>query len=117
MTKKPRKQESLPGIGDPEIEEQARRVRDITSERIALQETENEEREKLLEMMDGRGYDSFRFEEDGTRFVSRIKVTRTVSVRNEENLDDASDAGDGKAKSPRIEGSILDIARAAQADG
>jgi hypothetical protein len=98
MRRKPRPQESLPGIGDPEIEAQARRVRDTTAERMALQKTETEERQKLIAMMDERGYvdaeHPFRFEEDGVKFIARIKEgKRKVSVRSENSVDNDDEDG------------------------
>lgn len=97
MRRKPAKQEGLPGIADSEIEEQARKVRDITSERVAMQDTESKEREKLLAMMDERGYTEdapFKFEEDGVKYIARIKVgKRKVSVRTEASVDNDDDDG------------------------
>lgn len=91
-TPAPRKQESLPGIGIPEVEDAARALRDHRTLRMRMQDDEAELSEKLLGVMDQHNLGTFRFEEDGVKFIARIKSKRKVSVVQEKNDADSEDA-------------------------
>lgn len=79
-TPTPRQQESLPGIGIPEVEAAARKLRDHRIQRMAMQQQETPLAESLLAVMDEHKLTEFFFEEDGVKFRAKIKGKRKVSV-------------------------------------
>lgn len=85
------KQQSIPGMGHPEVEKLAVQLKDLRAKRMQMQEKEAELADKLLSAMGTAEISVFRFEEDGEKFIAKIKHGKTkVSVRKEKN-DDAGD--------------------------
>lgn len=85
------KQQTFEGMGHPEVERLAVRLKNLRRERMALQEQERKLADELLGAMGKAEISVFRFEEDDERFVAKVKHGKTkVSVRKEKN----EDAGD-----------------------
>lgn len=85
------KQQSIPGMGHPEVERLAVKLKDLRAKRMKMQEDEAKLADQLLSAMGTAEISVFRFEEDGEKFVAKIKHGKTkVSVRKEKD----SDSGD-----------------------
>jgi len=82
------KQQTFEGMGHPEVERLAVELRDLRAARMKLQEDERVKSDELLVAMGKAELETFRFEEDGERFVARVKHGKTkVSVRKEKHDD------------------------------
>lgn len=82
------KQQSIPGMGHPEVERLAVKLKDLRAKRMKLQADEAELADELLSAMGTAEISVFRFEEDGEKFVAKVKHGKTkVSVRKEKSDD------------------------------
>lgn len=82
------KQQSFDGMGHPEVEKLAVQLKDLRAKRMKMQQDEAELAEKLLSAMGSAELSVFKFEEDGEKFIAKIKHGKTkVSVRKEKSND------------------------------
>jgi hypothetical protein len=87
------KQQSLNGMGFPEVERLAVKLRDLQAKRMQMQVDEAALRESLLGAMGKAEITVFKFEEDGEKFIAKIKHGKTkVSVRKEKADEDANES-------------------------
>lgn len=75
------KQQSFEGMGYPEVEAAALKLRNHRAKRMEMQQQEAELADQLVSLMGQREINVFKFEEDGKKFVAKIKHGKTkVSV-------------------------------------
>jgi hypothetical protein len=75
------KQQSFEGMGFPEVEAAALKLRNHRAKRMEMQVEEQKLADALVSLMGTREISVFKFEEDGKKFVAKIKHGKTkVSV-------------------------------------
>lgn len=82
------KQQSFEGMGHPEVERLALQLKKLRAERMAMQQTEAELAEKLVDAMGKAELSRFAFEEDGEKFVAKIKHGKTKVSVTRDRADD-----------------------------
>ena len=102
------KQQSLPGVGPkqiPEIEDQAKKVKRLQTQRLTIQKQENEAREELKDLLKKHGFrkgKAYLFEDDSDGEPVKLDVLidqkePKAYVRKHQDPDaDADEEGDGE---------------------